>query len=135
MDDFDYLITRVDPWLSKYHRFGADVLTPIETVGVGVGRLEAEVTNGGFGQYYCNSGGDLALTTVGALKSIGAARAARVLEAANAEFPDASPPNERSKRQEVLDRCRFKAHDTRFHDYRDDLLSLLANYLRQHQPG
>jgi hypothetical protein len=134
VNDFDYLVSRVDPWISKYHRFGADVLTPLETVGVGVWMLEAEVNNGGFGQYYCNAGGDLALTTVSALKSIGAARAAGVLEAANAEFPDASPPNERSKRQEMLDRCGFKVHDRRFQDYRDDLLSLLANYLRQHQP-
>ena len=139
MDDLDYLVSRVDPWISKYHRFGADVLTPIETLGVGVWMLQTEVNNGGFGQYYCNSGGDLALPTVHALRSIGATRAAGVLEAANAEFPDATPPSERSKRQEVLDqlaqRRGFKAHDSRFHDFCDDLLSLLATYLRRHQPG
>jgi hypothetical protein len=117
-------------------RFGVEALSPIETVGVGIWTLEAEVNNGGFDRYYLNSAGDLALATVTALKSIGAARAARILEAANAAFPDSLPPGDRVKRQDALDehvdRSHFEALDAEFYTYPDDLLSLLASYLRRH---
>lgn len=136
MNDCDYVIQKTTPWVDKFARFGVEALSPIEAVGVGIWTLEAEVNNGGFDRYYFNSAGDLALSTVTALKSIGAARAARILEAANAAFPGASPPGDRSKRQDALDehvdRSHFEPLDAEFYTYPDDLLSLLASYLRRH---
>lgn len=136
MNDCDYVIERTTPWVNKFTRFGVESLSPIEAVGVGIWTLEEEVNNGGFDQYYFNSAGDLALSTVTALKSIGAVRAARILEAANAAFPDASPPGDRFKRQDALDehvdRSHFEPLDAEFYTYPDNLLSLLASYLRNH---
>lgn len=136
MNDCDYVIQQTTPWVDKFTRFGVEALSPIEAVGVGIWTLEAEVNNGGFDRYYFNSAGDLALSTVTALKSIGAARAARILEAANAAFPDALPPGDRVKRQDALDeyvdRSHFEPLDAEFYTYPDDLLSLLASYLRRH---
>ncbi|MCX9158601.1 DMP19 family protein [Niveibacterium sp. 24ML] len=136
MNDLDFVLKRIDPWVEKYICAGPSALDPLEVVGVGVWMLEAEVNNGGFDQYYFNSAGDLALQTVEALKAIGAGNTASLLSAANAEFPGSVPPVNRAERQEALGRIRetvrFASLEAEFYRYEEDLLTLLASYLRAH---
>lgn len=135
MNDFDYVLTVIDPWIGKFVDCGADTLRFEEVVGVGVWLLEAEVNNGGFDQYYLNSAGDLAVPTVDALRLIGANRTASLLAAANAEFPNLVPPSNRDARQraldEIRDSARFGTLETEFYQGLEDLTALLALYLRK----
>ena len=134
MSDLDYVLEHIDPWINKYIADGPRGLTRLEALGVGVWMLEAEVNNGGFDQYYFNSAGDLALQTVEALQAIGAPNTASLLAAANEEFPDAIPPADRFERQRVLERirdgARFASLETVFYRDEENLLGLLASYLR-----
>jgi hypothetical protein len=136
MDDLDYVLDRIDPWISKFIDVGPAALSPIEVIGVGVWMLEAEVNNGGFDQYYFNSAGALATPTISALQTIGAKETASLLAAANAEFPDAQPPVDRAQRQKALDKvresARFEALEREFYRDEEHLISLLATYLRRH---
>lgn len=135
MNDFDYVLTVIDPWIGKFVDCGADTLRFEEVVGVGVWLLEAEVNNGGFDQYYFNSAGDLAVPTVDALRLIGANRTASLLAAANAEFPNLVPPSNRDARQraldEIRDSARFGTLETEFYQGLEDLTALLALCLRK----
>lgn len=136
MDDLDYVLERIDPWITKYIASGPQALGALEVVGVGVWMLDAEVNNGGFDQYYFNSAGDLATQTVEALKSIGAVKTAELLACANDEFPEASPPTDRAERQRVLDEvrevARFAALEQEFYRDEENRMSLLASYLKLH---
>lgn len=138
MEDLDYVLERIDPWISKFISSGSAALNPLQVIGVGVWVLEAEVNNGGFDQYYFNSAGALAVQTVAALKAIGANNTASLLEAANAEFPGARPPVDREHRQQTLEEvrefARFSALEQEFYRDEERRISLLASYLRAH-PG
>ncbi|WP_156370444.1 MULTISPECIES: hypothetical protein [unclassified Acidovorax] len=46
MDDLDYVLERIDPWVSKFIFSGTTDMTPLQVVGVGVWLLEAKVNNG-----------------------------------------------------------------------------------------
>src|SRR5262245_21082353 len=78
MEDIDYVHHVIDPWLEKYRKQGADALTPLEALAVGVWLLEAEVNSGGFNHYYFYSRGALAEQTVEALDAIGASETAGI---------------------------------------------------------
>lgn len=136
MDDLDYVLERIDPWITKYISSGPHALSLLEGVGVGVWMLDAEVNNGGFDQYYFNSAGDLAIQTVEALKTIGAVKTAVLLDCANSEFPEALPPTDRTERQRVLDEvreiARFAALEREFYRDEENRISLLASYLKLH---
>ncbi|CAN7572623.1 DMP19 family protein [Acidovorax sp. LjRoot117] len=136
MDDLDYVLERIDPWVSKFISSGTTDMTPLQVVGVGVWLLEAKVNNGGFDQYYSNSAGALAVPTVSALEAIGASNTAHLLAAANAEFPHAMPPVDREKRRQALDSvretARFGALEREFYQDQEHRVSLLASYLRAH---
>nr|WP_315494720.1 DMP19 family protein [uncultured Rhodoferax sp.] len=136
MNDLDYVLERIDPWIDKYIAAGPSALDALEAVGVGVWMLETEVNNGGFYQYYFNSAGNLALQTVETLKAIGASNTASLLSAANAEFPGALPPVDRTERQEALDQireaARFASLEEEFYRDEERLLARLASYLRLH---
>jgi len=137
MNDLDYVLERIDPWIDRYISAGPCALGPLEKVGVGVWMLEAEVNNGGFDQYYFNSAGDLALQTVDALNAIGASNTASLLSAANAEFPRSVPTVNRTERQETLDQIRdtvrFASLEEKFYRDEEDLIARLASYLRSHR--
>ena len=136
MNDLDYVLQTIDPWLDKYINAGPDSLAPIELLAVGVWMLEAEVNNGGFDQYYFNSAGDMAIRTVDSLKSIGATNTASLLAAANAEFQNSAPPTDRTLRQDLLeemrDRVSFSPLEQEFFQDQERLMSRLANHLRTH---
>ncbi|MBL0731210.1 DUF4375 domain-containing protein [Piscinibacter sp. HJYY11] len=137
MDDLDYVLQVIDPWLDKYIERGASFLLPLEALGVGVWLLEAEVNNGGFHQYYFNSHGALAEQTVEALDAIGAHETAAILSAANMDVGELPLPDEEGDRIAKLDEIsmssRFSALETEFFEEREDRISLLAAYLRRAQ--
>ncbi len=98
-----------------------------------VERLEAEVNNGGFNQYFFNSAGDDALAAISALEAIGAGRTATIVRAACARFAGATPPVERDERQAALeitdsDGEQFRPEDEAFLRYDDDLAALLRAF-------
>ena len=84
-------------------KHGFRALSNPERVFLCVWDLEAEVNNGGFSQFFDNSAGDYAAETPGALKTIGAAGMADLVERAMAVFGAAGPPTDREKRFEAIE--------------------------------
>ncbi len=96
-----------------------------------VRELEAEVNNGGFDQFFFNSGGDRTAETISALGTIGAHHTARILAKASAKFPGNGPPRNWAERQTVLLRISpdgeaFEEEDEAFLKYEDDLEKLIG---------
>lgn len=135
MDELDFVLRVIDPWIDRYLGQGADCLSEREVVGVGVWMLEAEVNNGGFHQYYLNSRGILAGKTVNALRLIGANATAAMLEVANGAFESFPLPNSHQERLNVVDEAadvaQFSALDALYYQQTEDRISLLARHLRQ----
>jgi len=114
---------------------GVNALSPPERVFLCVWNLEAEVNNGGFGQFYMNSAGDNALETPAALREIGATKAAAIAEEANNLFGPSGPPRDRDARAQALQRLgtaatdALNALDARFYEYPDNLEELLRQFV------
>jgi Domain of unknown function (DUF4375) len=139
MDDFDYVLNVIEPWLDRYIAEGPTALGHRETVAVGIWLMDAEVKNGGFDQYYANSRGVLAQATVSALHEIGADDTASLLEAANKDVPYLPLPEDRDERYEMLNQIseysRFGSLEQEYFEQREDRIALLANYLRRTAPS
>lgn len=139
MEDLDYVLEVIDPWLDKYISHGAESLSRLEAAAIGVWLLDVEVNNGGFDQYYFNTRGVLAERTVQALREIGATETASLLEAANKVVPGLPLPEEREARSakldEVLEPSRLNALESDYYEEREDRIGLLAAYLRRVQDG
>lgn len=97
--------------------------------------LEMEVNNGGFSQYFYNSGGDYAHETLDALMAIKAFETHKLLQAAINEFPAQKAEKDRLKRQNVLAKIEDNASktwdilDQKFYKYVDNLDSLKMAYI------
>lgn len=95
--------------------------------------LQADVNNGGFDQYYFNSGSNRAKQAPEALRAIGANGMARIVEAANAVFGADGPPADRNERQVALaalsDNEPWAKLDEQFWKYPDDIFELLKRYI------
>ena len=137
MDDLEYVLQVIEPWINKYIGQGADSLSSREAVGVGVWLLDVEVNNGGFHQYYFNTRGVLAEATVEALSAIGATDTASLLEAANKDVPFLPLAVDREARiaklEEVSESSRFGALETEYYEAREDRIGLLAAWLQRTQ--
>jgi len=135
MENLEYVLQVIEPWLDKYIEHGGASLLPLEAIGVGVWLLEAEVNNGGFDLYYFNSGGVLAEQTVEALDAIGAYETASILSAANRDVGQLPLPKDRDERSSRLDEIsqtsKFGALEAEFHEEREDRIGLLAAYLKR----
>lgn len=100
--------------------------------------LESEVNNGGFGQWFQNSAGEMAVETEAALRAIGANRAAAIVARAVAMFPGGAPPRDHDARQRRLRtasaevRSAWERLDREFFKYPDDLTSLLYAWVKAH---
>src|SRR5687768_10134270 len=92
-----------DSSVTRFIESGAAVLSPTERLLVAIWGLEADVNNGGFAQYYFNSYGYFASETPSYLRAIGANRAAALVEQANAAFGADGPPQDRNRRQKILE--------------------------------
>jgi hypothetical protein len=131
------LIDLVESDEAAVGRLPYEALTPAERVFVDVWGLEAEVNNGGFGQYFVNSDGDHAGTVVAALVAIGATKAAEIVQrAVVAAFGAAGPTLDRTARREsirTLPEGTFENLDRAFYRYPDDLTALLYEFLISHR--
>jgi hypothetical protein len=101
--------------------------------------VEMEVNNGGFDQYYWNSPGEHAREAVAALQELGAAHTASLVGEANAVFGPEGPDPDRGRRGEQMEKLppdareRWYELDGAFYEYRDNLSSLAAQYIRRHR--
>jgi hypothetical protein len=96
--------------------------------------LEAEVTNGGFDQFFFSSAGDRTRETIDALGAIDAHQTAGIVRRAAAKFPGGLPPEDRFARQRLLldrvspDSDAFGEEDAAFMEHREDLEALACRY-------
>ncbi len=96
--------------------------------------LEDEVDNGGFDQFFFNSGGDEIEEMIEGLQKIGALKTADIAKRAAAKFPGGMPPKDRFVRQDVLldivspEADAFYELDQEFFAHPDDISALLAKY-------
>lgn len=133
-DHFEKLLEIVDPITDKYLEAGIDQLNQHEIIVFSVWRLEAEVNNGGFRQFFWNSSGDLAEETVDSLMKLGAPETASIVQAAIANFGDHGVPKDRERRQVVLEeleqagRLKLDSLDSEFYTYPDNLELLMYTY-------
>jgi hypothetical protein len=124
-----------DSALARLEAAGYASLSPTERLLVAIWWIESDVNNGGFDQYYFNSGGDFATMVPSALREIGAHAMARIVDEANAHFGPTGPPASRDDRQVALERIRdanpdaFESLNARFWTYPEDLAALLATSL------
>lgn len=101
--------------------------------------LEREINNGGFHQYFFNSGGNFAHETVLSLKEIGAGKTAGILQLAVNQFPNAQVPKDRNERQDILQQIEgdadkvFEELDNQFYAYPDNLHALTIAYVRSNK--
>ena len=100
-----------------YPRGSAVRLTPHDRLILLVGEMEADVNNGGFDQYLLNKGRRRAKAALAALRTIGARRAAGLLEAA-------LDPGTTSEESNAL--------DSRFYKLTEDLAVLAMRHV---EPG
>lgn len=114
-------------------------LTRAERVIACLTEVEMEVNNGGFDQYFWNSPGNHATEAVQALRELGAFHTAGLVAEASAQFGPDGPDPDRERRWKQMDgrsqavRDRWSALDDQFYEYRDNLSSLAASYIRSHR--
>jgi hypothetical protein len=116
------------------------LLTPGQRALLALHWTVAEVSNGGFDQFFVNPTGDLADEARKGFQRIGAERAAQLLDRVLATFPGGSPPRNRDARIEVLEAMDedereelFKAFDQEFYDLLDaELYERADAYIHAH---
>ena len=98
--------------------------------------LEQELNNGGFSQFFYNSGGDFSNELVDAFTKIGALKTAEICKKALAVF-NGKVPVDRDKREELLDSLdcddMLSECDDAFYDYEDDLEALNHEYIMKYR--
>lgn len=136
-------------WSDRYDRYmescflamekasseGYETLTEKERIVLHMHLLDAEVSNGGFNQYFSNYSGDYALDTVESLRLIGAIKTLALLIQALDVFGPNPPSNERMARCEQIDAlpetslAKWRELDQEFFAFNEDLINLALNYV------
>lgn len=130
--------------LNRLEKVGFKRLTKPQKVYYCVWQLNVEVRNGGFSQYFFNSFGKYAKLTIKALRKLGAAETATIVEQAVAIFGSSGPAQNRDERQEQLasvfasNEINLSNLDDQFYENNDDLslklTELVKQYPRHFQP-
>jgi hypothetical protein len=98
--------------------------------------LESQVNNGGFSRYASNSDGDIVGHAAAALRKIGAARCAGIVERALRVISSDALPLDADARQELIEslddaaQAKLERLDAEFLAYPDDLTELLFEFVR-----
>lgn len=137
-DDINGSIIEVDNYICELCSYGdeMDKLTEQQKQFYYNQCLEREINNGGFNQYFFNSSGDFAHKTVKSLQTIGATKTADILQKAIDQFPNSRVPEDRSKRQDILEQIQETADvvwedlDQMFYIYEDNLNKLNIEFVR-----
>lgn len=130
-DTNDFVIAMVE-YLNKKTQYGEDMsaLSGAERIFYITQTLEMEVNNGGFSQFFYNSGGDFSNELVSAFTAIEAHTTAAICQKAIDAF-GCDIPADRDTRLELLDKLEsdeldeiFEECDDAFFAYEDDLNEL-----------
>jgi hypothetical protein len=99
--------------------------------------LDGEVHNGGFDQYFFNSAGNVSEAALAGLEEMGAVGAVSLLERAMGVFPGGTPPADRQRRRQTMDKIRKKSKsvwsqcDDEFYELKEDLGQLALAYAKK----
>jgi len=131
------LLAVTEKILARADRVGVDRLTTEERNVAAVWGLEADLSNGGFDQYFFNASADLASVVPDALRDMGAVEAAAIVEQAVGAFGEEGPATEQSERQWQLAvlgtsaQRQWAALDRKFSACADDIPGLLEAYVAE----
>jgi len=129
-------------WVSEKCEYGEKIekLSAEEKIFFLNQELETQVNNGGFHQYFFNSGGNFACETVDALTTIGAKQTSEILKKAMDAFGCEIPKNWDDRQgllitkgmdidfENTLNDC-----DDEFYVYKEDLNELNCHYIMSHK--
>lgn len=138
-EDAKFLISVGNVIFEKLEKVGFDGLTDGEKTFLCVTILRDEINNGGFDQFYFNSGGEYSVEAVGAFEKIGAADVADIVRRANSVFLNGQPAKDRDARQKELDalteaqKNTLSQLDLEFYKYGEDIDKLLKQFVESHQ--
>jgi Domain of unknown function (DUF4375) len=115
---------------------GLAALSAKERVILDIADLEAQVNNGGFDQFFYNSGSRRAVEMIAALRLVGAPKMAAIVERACRKFPSGMPSRVWRERQRQLLALNpnddlFEKLDLSFCSYPEPLPSLSLSFWRQ----
>ncbi len=139
LDDKDDAAIMISDHILETRQDSGQKLTQKETYIACVFIFDQELNNGGFDQFFWNSSGDRTQITLDGLRAIGADKTADLLKSAMAIFPDGIIPEDRNKRQEIMDSIEDKTSDSweqldnKFYDYEDDLTELIIEYIKKNR--
>jgi hypothetical protein len=136
--DINGSIIELDNYIAGVASYGDTVeeLTPPQRNFFFNQNFEREVNNGGFNQYFINSGGGFAHETITSLQSIGANKTAAILQHAIDQFPGSKVPKDRDERHETVRQIEDEADkvwgdlDQKFFKYEDNLNALNIAYVK-----
>jgi hypothetical protein len=137
--DNDFAIAMSNLVYTREATIGFDALTEPERVVFCLDKLEQEINNGGFEQYFHNSSGDIAAVTPSALRAMGASQVATIVEKALELFPNSQPPIDQSQRQLQMESWGSEEQDTleninmAFLAYPEPLAKLERAYVQKHE--
>jgi hypothetical protein len=137
--DNDFAIAMSNLVYAREAKVGFEALTEPEKVVFCLDKLEQEVNNGGFEQYFRNSSGDHAVVTPAALRTLGASQVAAIVEKALELFPNRQPSRVRDEREAQMEswgaeqRKVLEPLDQAFLAYPEPLAQLERAYVREHQ--
>lgn len=142
LDDLDESILKINDFICETCSNGEkmEILSEPQSTFYLNQNLEREVNNGGFNQYFINSGGDFAHETVDSLKAIGAHKTAKILQGAIGLFPDSRVPTNREERIKLVLQILpdssdpvWEELDKSFFKYEEDLNRLNIDFVRKNR--
>jgi len=136
MDSEEYLFSIIEGVQAREMESGLKALSPKEQTLFLVWSLESEINNGGFNQFFFNEAGDHSKETLSALREIGAAHTAALLQKAMAVFGAVGPNSECETRQGQVEQLTDAENDTlaeldiAFYAYTDNLSERLSQFMQ-----
>ena len=130
-------IIEIDKLLMPIFCKNPDKLTLYETNYIYIQELANEINNGGFDQYFFNSGGNNTMEAINALEIVGSKIILNLLKKAVSKFPNGIVPKDRKERQKLLleingnDEGLWNELDQEFYKDEEDIYKLLFNYIRK----
>lgn len=141
LTDINEFIIAMTEYLDNKTQYGDDmsVLSDAERIFYITQTLEMEVNNGGFSQFFYNSGGNFSNELVRAFTAIGAKATAAICQKAVAAFGCDIPVN-KDEREDMLDDLDseeideiLKECDAAFYAYEDNLNELNYNFVMKNK--
>jgi hypothetical protein len=124
---------------ARFWHIDYDTLSRPERVFRAIWELEAQVNNGGFAQYFRNSSGELALEVADALRAVGAASMAAIVEQAlemvgrDVRWNDDNARIAHIENLPTTTTDELEPLDQQFISYPDNLTVLLYQYVSEHR--